>query len=116
MITEGDWDSLGLVGDYEGLRNGIIYKGRIYTPEQIAALTTGDLYNTMNRVRAANDDHSLTGVERWNTIGGLLDWRDEAKGYNAYDYNADNQFIKDSALRNLLSGRSNLSFFNAAGR
>lgn len=64
MITEGDWDSLGLVGDYEGLRNGIIYKGRIYTPEQIAALTTGDLYNTMNRVRAANDDRNLTGAER----------------------------------------------------
>lgn len=29
IITRNDWDILGLNGDYEFLRNGVIYNGRI---------------------------------------------------------------------------------------
>lgn len=114
IITRNDWDILGLNGDYEFLRNGVIYNGRIWTPEELSTQTGNPLYGTMERVKAINADTSLTGQERFNRLSQLANWYGKASGYNQFDWNPDSYYTINSSLRKLLNNYKNLSLYDAS--
>ena len=86
IIDERDWGLFGgLTGDFERLRNGVIYKRRFYSPEEIDALTGGDLYDRIQSLRGINAA-GYSGREKWNNARQYVSWRGSDNDYNRFTY------------------------------
>ena len=98
-------DRLKLYGLGDEYLNSILYKGRIYKPEEVSQNV--ELQNIMDRVVTANNSAKSTN-DVWEKVGALLNFTDYDNDYT--QYNSDSYYMpyQNRELRDLL-GAGNYS-------
>ena len=101
-------DRLKLYGLGDEYLNSILYKGRIYKPEEVSQNV--ELQNIMDRVVTANNSAKSTN-DVWEKVGALLNFTDYDNDYT--QYNSDSYYMpyQNRELRDLL-GTGNYSLAN----
>ena len=111
LITELDWNKLGLNGEFEKYRHGLIYNKRLYTEDEINQYPGSDLYRLMQEIRDINTNSELTGLQRYEKLKERANWNG-SENYGYYDYVPETYFINPYWRENLKG--SNFSFFDAS--
>lgn len=103
LLNEDRLARFGLDSSY---LNGIIYKSRVYRPEEVAQNV--ELKQIMDDVVLRNNS-ATSADDVWDNVGEILNFTDYSNNY--VPYNSDIHYMPNRALRKAL-GQGNYAIFN----